>query len=137
MNQHLKRFGARAAGCLLLSFLLVELPGLDRCVEHAIDTQHVSAQSKRNSFLVVDLFRSNCARCHGSNGRGDTPLGRTYQAPDFTDNEWWRKQGKITGTKSLVSIVTRGKGGMPAFGKKLKPGEIKLLVNYIRRFRKS
>ena len=137
MNQYLKRLGARVAHCLLLSFLLIGLPGLDRCVERTIDTQQVSAQSKRNPLLVVDLFRSNCARCHGSDGRGDTPLGQTYQAPDFTDNEWWRKQGKITGTKSLVSIVTRGKGGMPAFGKKLKPGEIKLLVNYIRRFRKS
>jgi mono/diheme cytochrome c family protein len=33
--------------------------------------------------------------------------------------------------------VSNGKGGMPAFGKKLKPSEIKSLVNYVRRFRPS
>ena len=40
----------------------------------------------------------------------------------------------ITSTKSLMSIVMNGKGGMPAFGKKLKSSEIKGLVNYVRRF---
>ncbi|HXI24749.1 MAG TPA: c-type cytochrome [Pyrinomonadaceae bacterium] len=94
-------------------------------------------RSKRNSTDVVDIFRANCARCHGAEGRGDTPLGQTYQAPNFTDDQWWRTNSKITGTKSLVSIVSNGKGGMPAFGKKLKPSEIKLLVNYVRRFRPS
>ena len=94
-------------------------------------------RSKRNSPNVVDMFRTNCARCHGAEGRGDTPLGQTYQSPNFTDDQWWRTNAKITGTKSLVSIVSNGKGGMPAFGKKLKPGEIRLLVNYVRRFRPS
>ena len=70
-------------------------------------------------------------------GSGDTPLGHTYNAPDFTDAEWWRKHSNITSTGSLVSIVSRGKGDMPAFRKKLKRGEIKLLVNYVRRFRNS
>ena len=94
-------------------------------------------RSKRNSPDVVDVFRTNCARCHGADGRGDTPLGQTYQAPNFTDDQWWRTNSKITGTRSLVSIVSNGKGGMPAFGKKLKPSEIRLLVNYVRRFRSS
>jgi mono/diheme cytochrome c family protein len=92
---------------------------------------------KRNSTDVVDIFRTNCARCHGADGRGDTPLGQTYRAPNFSDDQWWRTNSKITGTRSLVSIVSNGKGGMPAFGKKLKPSEIKSLVNYIRRFRPS
>jgi mono/diheme cytochrome c family protein len=94
-------------------------------------------RSKRKSTDVVDIFRTNCARCHGADGRGDTPLGHTYQAPNFADDEWWRANSKITGTRSLVSIVSNGKGGMPAFSKKLKPIEIKLLVSYVRRFRPS
>jgi mono/diheme cytochrome c family protein len=94
-------------------------------------------RSKRNSTNVVDVFRTNCARCHGADGRGETPLGQTYQAPNFTDDGWWRTNSKITGTRSLVSIVSRGKGGMPAFSKKLKPSEIRSLVNYVRRFRPS
>ncbi len=74
-------------------------------------------------------------RCHGADGHGDTPLGHTDNAPDFTDPEWWQKHSNITGTTSLRSIVARGKGGMPAFGKKLRRSEINLLVSYVRRFR--
>ncbi|HKP36211.1 MAG TPA: cytochrome c [Pyrinomonadaceae bacterium] len=94
------------------------------------------AQSKRKSSFVSDLFRNNCARCHGADGRADTPLGRTYSTPDLTDPEWWRKNSKIASTASLAAIVSQGKGGMPAFGKKLKRTEIRLLVGYVRKFKK-
>lgn len=85
---------------------------------------------------VDELFRRNCARCHGSDGRGDTPMGALYKAPDFTDGEWWKKNAKITSTRSLRSIVTRGKAEMPAFGKKLTKAEINSLVRYVRNFRR-
>jgi mono/diheme cytochrome c family protein len=84
---------------------------------------------------VGDLFRSNCARCHGADGAGDTPLGHTYKAPNFTDPDWWRKHSSLTSTAGLVSIVTHGKGGMPAFGRKLTRTEIRRLVDYVRKFR--
>jgi len=116
--------------------LTLTLSQREREIVSPLGGQQTSAQSKRNSSLVVDLFRTNCARCHGADGRGDTPLGHTYNAPDFTDAEWWRKHSDITSTRRLASIVSHGKAGMPAFGKKLKPREIKLLVNYVRRFRK-
>ena len=109
----------------------------EREIVNLLEGPQTKAQSKRSSTLAVDLFRTNCARCHGADGRGNTPLGHTYNAPEFTDAEWWRKHSDITSTGQLVSIVNHGKGGMPAFGKKLKPSEIKLLVNYVRRFRKS
>ncbi len=84
---------------------------------------------------VEDLYRQNCARCHGAEGRGDTPMGRVFLAPDFTDPEWWRKSSNFTSNKSLRAIVTNGKSGMPAFGKKLGRTEINQLVSYVRRFR--
>ena len=102
-----------------------------------LEARPINEQSRRKSSATEDLFRTNCARCHGADGRGDTPLGHTYNSPDFTDKGWWQKHSDITGTKSLVSIVVNGKGGMPAFGKKLKSAEIKGLVNYVRRFRKA
>ena len=88
-----------------------------------------------SAHRVNDLYRSNCARCHGAEGRGDTPLGKTFNAPDFTDQKWWQEHATIANTRSLVSIVTNGKGGMPAFGKKLNRSEINKLVAYVRRFR--
>ena len=87
------------------------------------------------SSRADDLYRRNCARCHGAEGRGDTPLGKTLNAPDFTDTDWWQKHSEITSSKNLAAIINHGKGGMPAFGKKLTRTEINLLVGYVRKFR--
>ena len=131
MNQIVKRLVTNGLVLLLLAPLLVELT----VIRATPPQRRRSTARSRGEKLVGDLFRSNCARCHGADGRGDTPLGHTYKAPDFTDPEWWQKHSNITGTTSLRSIVARGKGGMPAFGKKLRRSEINLLVSYVRRFR--
>jgi mono/diheme cytochrome c family protein len=86
---------------------------------------------------VDELFARNCARCHGADGSGDTPLGHFYKAPDFTDSDWWKNNSNITGTRSLRSIITRGRAGMPAFGKKLTGSEINLLIRRVRSFRQT
>jgi mono/diheme cytochrome c family protein len=115
-------------GLFLTAFLLIELAVIGTVVAQ-------SRVKTRSAERVGELFRSNCARCHGADGRGQTPLGELYKTPDFTDAEWWRKHSDITSTRSLVGIVSRGKGGMPAFGKKLKGSEITQLLSYVRRFR--
>ncbi len=125
--------------CLfLLALLLLALPAFASRSDGALgvrDDQRTNAQTKKGSTLVTDLFRNNCARCHGGDGRGDTPLGHTYNTPNFTDAEWWQKHSNITSTRSLISIVTYGKGGMPAFGKKLTRTQIRLLVSHVRKFK--
>jgi len=120
---------ARRLGLILLMFLLIESGAL------ALGLQ--PRTTKTTSSRADDLFRQNCARCHGAEGRGDTPLGKTLNAPDFTDTDWWQKHSDITSSKSLAGIVNHGKGGMPAFGKKLTRTEINLLVGYVRKFRKK
>jgi len=139
MNHSVKRLAVGGPTFFLLLFLLFELPGsasrLPCEASPAIDSERAGARSRRGAAAVVDLFRNNCARCHGADGRGDTPLGHTYRAPDFTELSWWRDHSKITSAATLVSIVSHGKGGMPAFRKKLKAGEIRMLVNYVRHFR--
>ena len=118
--------------CLVL--LASALFLLDLRVTRATPQQRRSI-AKSSGTQIGDLFKNNCARCHGADGGGDTPLGHTYNAPDFTDPDWWRKHSGITNPGSLVSIVTHGKGGMPAFGKKLTRSQIRHLVDYVRRFR--
>jgi len=118
--------------CLVL--LASALFLLDLTVSRATPPQRRSV-ARSSGTQAGDLFRNNCARCHGADGGGDTLLGHTYNAPDFTDPDWWRKHSDITSTGSLVSIVTHGKGGMPAFGRKLTRSEIRHLVDYVRRFR--
>ena len=119
---------ARTIGLLLLVFLLIASGVLATGVRHG---------STATASRADDLFRRNCARCHGADGRGDTPLGKTYNAPDFTDNAWWQKHSEVTGSKRLAGIVSRGKDGMPAFAKKLTRAEINLLVGYVSKFRKK
>lgn len=73
------------------------------------------------------LYVSNCARCHGADGRGDTQLGREYDIPDL-------KTSRIS-TAKVKQIITKGHGDMPAFGKKLKAAQITSLTNYVRSLR--
>lgn len=96
-----------------------------------------ATQRKPSSRSKVDeLYNKNCARCHGSDGRGDTPGGHLYNAPDFTSVDWWNKDPGLTTTKRLRAVVAKGKAGMPGFGKKLTRPEINLLVERVRKFRK-
>ena len=126
MNRFLKGVIASCAGVLLLVALLIPNGIASGFAQHK-----TSRQSK-----VDELFNRNCARCHGADGRGDTPSGHLFKSPDFTDAEWRQKNATLTGTRSLRLLVARGKGAMPAFGKKLTKSEINQLVDRVRRFKK-
>jgi len=126
MNRFLKSILKCSALIVALAFLLVPI-GITR----GAFQRTTLSQVKR----ADELFARNCARCHGADGSGDTPLGHLYKAPDFTDSDWWKKNSSISTTRNLRSIITRGKAGMPAFGKKLSASEINLLIRRVRRFR--
>ncbi len=130
MNRNTKRLLFSGLVLFLLTAVLVGAAG-----SAAPDQRRSPGNKSRPAQRTEEIFRRDCARCHDVDGRGDTPLGALYKAPDFTDSAWWKEHSQITNTRSLVSIVSRGKGRMPAFARKLTGSEIKLLVNYIRRFR--
>src|SRR5215216_2128401 len=77
------------------------------------------------------LFSQNCAACHGAGGRGDGPSAASLTRPPANltsghalmhsddDYDYWIENG-IQGTD------------MPAFGDKLKDGEIRDVVAYVR-----
>jgi mono/diheme cytochrome c family protein len=78
------------------------------------------------------LYTSNCARCHGADGRGETPMGELYGATNLADAAWWKKER--AGDKRLAAAIRDGRGGMPAFGKKLSKEEIAALVALVKTF---
>ena len=121
--------------CCSLVLLLVATVLVGAAGSEASDQRRTAGSKSRTAQRTEEIFRRDCARCHGGDGRGETPLGAMYKAPDFTDREWWKEHPQMTNARSLASIVSQGKAGMPAFGKKLTGPEIKLLVNYVRRFR--
>jgi cytochrome c6 len=76
---------------------------------------------------VAKIYQKNCVLCHAADGSGSSPSGKAMKAKDLRSPE---VQGKSDA--ELAEFITQGKGKMPAFGKKLKPDDIKQLVAYIR-----
>ena len=72
------------------------------------------------------LYVSNCARCHGADGKGQTSLGREYDVPDLTITA-----RRMSATR-VKNVIANGAGDMPAFKKKLKPAQIASLASYVR-----
>jgi mono/diheme cytochrome c family protein len=74
------------------------------------------------------VFKAKCVACHAADGSGNTPMGIQLKSFDLRSPE----AQKLTDAE-LTEIITNGsKGKMPAWGKLLKPEDIKGLVAYIR-----
>jgi len=76
-------------------------------------------------------FNSQCAKCHGRDGRAKTTQGRKNKTRDISSAEW---QDDVTDER-IFNSIRRGKGKMPAF-KKLSDAQIDSLVTYVRRLRR-
>jgi cytochrome c oxidase cbb3-type subunit 3 len=78
------------------------------------------------------LYADNCARCHGSDGRGQTLMGRAFAAPNLTDAAWWKKTRPTD--KRLHASIRDGRGQMPAFRPQLSKSDIAALAAFVRTF---
>jgi cytochrome c6 len=87
----------------------------------------VLSSSLRAQSDAAKIYKTNCVLCHATDGSGSTASGKAMKAKDLKSPE---VQGKSDA--ELAEFITEGKGKMPAFGKKLKPDDIKQLVAYIR-----
>jgi mono/diheme cytochrome c family protein len=73
------------------------------------------------------LYKTKCAACHGADGKGATAVGKADSIRDLGSAD---VQGQSDAV--LNTIITSGKGKMPAYGKSLKPEQVTALVAYIR-----
>jgi mono/diheme cytochrome c family protein len=81
-----------------------------------------------------ELFKQYCAKCHGEDGKAETPKGKQVKARNFTDAEWQSGESD----EELIKSVTEGHEDMPPFGKKLTKEQIESLVkNDVRGFAKK
>jgi mono/diheme cytochrome c family protein len=78
------------------------------------------------------LFASKCALCHGPDASAQTAMGKTLKIRDFHSADVQKQTDA-----DLKTVVTKGKGKMPAFGGKLTGEEIDQLVGYIREIGKQ
>ena len=91
------------------------------------------APAARAADARSEIFQTNCAVCHGDDGRGQTEEGKKKGARDLTNAKW---QDKVDDARMIRSI-TKGHDKMPTFGKKLSAEEIKALVAEVRTLAKK
>lgn len=77
------------------------------------------------------LYKTKCAGCHGPDGKGQTTMGKANNIRDLGSADVQKQSDD-----DLSGIIENGKGKMPAYGKSLKPDQIKDLVAYIRTLKK-
>jgi cytochrome c6 len=75
-------------------------------------------------------YKTKCAVCHGADGKGDSPAGKSMGAHDFHSPEVAKQSDA-----DLGAIVAKGKKRMPGYEKSLNPDEIKNLIAYIRQLK--
>lgn len=80
----------------------------------------------------ASLFKSHCAGCHGPDGKGNTPIGKSMHMRSLTSPEVQKETDK-----ELITIIADGKGAMPAYKSRLSGSDIKELVRYIRELGKK
>jgi cytochrome c6 len=80
-------------------------------------------------------FQHECAKCHGRDGKGHTPMGRILHLKDFTNP----KVQKAMKDEDMAKIIKNGakdkatgRERMKAFGGSLNDQQIKELVAYVR-----
>ena len=105
----------RAWGAALLPLLLLALP-------HA-----ASAQADGQK-----LYDTNCAKCHGPDGSGNTVVGKAVGAKDLASAE----AKKLTDAQ-IHTQIEQGKNNMPPFGGTLNKDQIDSLIPIVRAFGKK
>jgi len=89
------------------------------------ETQAVTAAAAFESEASPrSLYVQNCARCHGSNGKAQTALGRKLEADDLTTS--------TAGDAKIVRMITNGRGKMPGFKRKLTSAQISSIAGYVK-----
>jgi len=94
-----------------------------------------TANSKKHLTVVqarggAEIYAASCAKCHGSDGRGQTPKGRQTGAKDFTNSQWQAIEARG------IRVITNGKGKMPGFKNTLSAEEIKAVWEHVRGFKR-
>ena len=77
------------------------------------------------------VFKSKCAMCHGADGKGQTPVGKTMKARDLGLPEVQKQSDE-----ELSKVVAYGKGKMPGYKSSLGDDDIKQVVAFIRTFKR-
>ncbi len=119
------------SSCTRKSFLRARSVVVTFAVAIALALVALAASSPAKADDGATLFKSNCVVCHGADGTG-TPTGKSLKAPDLHSEA----VQKLT-DKQISDQIENGKNNMPPFKGTLSADQIKLLVAYVRTFKKK
>lgn len=89
---------------------------------------------------ATENWENYCAKCHGADGRGQTKAGRKLKVLDYTDAKVQaelKDEEMIRVTADGAVDEKSGKERMKGYKDEFSAEEIKELVAYIRKFKKS
>lgn len=73
------------------------------------------------------LYKAKCTACHGADGSGQTPVGKSMKLRDLRSADV-QKQTDL----ELTKLISGGKGKMPAFGKTMSTADIGAVIAHLR-----
>ena len=88
-----------------------------------------SLAAGQGSTAGADVYKAKCATCHGQDGSGNTPVGKSLQVADLRSAAVQSKSDA-----ELIQSVTEGKGNMPGFKGNITDDEIHAVVTFVRTF---
>ena len=87
------------------------------------------------AFAATDgaaIYKAKCASCHGPDGSGQTPVGKSMKVRDLGSTGVQKQTDQ-----ELYNLTADGKAKMPAYKAKLTKVEIDALVAHIRTMAKK
>ncbi|MCA1555314.1 MAG: cytochrome c [Acidobacteria bacterium] len=127
----MKKFAQATSSGLIITLALVFWFGASQAASNAPQDKQADKTATKTKDARA-LYGSNCATCHGKNGRAKTFKAKLNHARDLTDVAW---QAEVTDER-IYNSIANGRGKMPAFGKKFSPQEIESVAAYVRSLKK-
>lgn len=88
-----------------------------------------SPAAGQDNAAGASVYKAKCATCHGQDGSGNTPVGKSLQVADLRSAAVQSKSDA-----ELTQSVTEGKGNMPGFKGNITEDEIHSVVTFVRTF---
>ena len=85
---------------------------------------------------AAENWENNCTKCHGTDGKGQTKVGKKLNLKDYSDAKVQTALQDADITKAIADgVFDGGKEKMKGFKAELSAQEITDLVVYIRKFK--
>ncbi len=89
------------------------------------------ASTQAHAQAGAATYTAKCQMCHGADGAGGTPAGKSMGALPFSSAALIKASDA-----DLIAATTNGKGKMPAYKSQLTAAQIAGVITYIRTLQK-